>query len=165
MPKLSSKNGLSVYERPDFLKLTVVENLLIAPRINCITMIKLPVSRMLGIKNRIINVPIPPERIVESVESLPRTLEEAEVIPVAVKKKKSMLSSMFEQHARPQMIRKAVKFLLNVNYPFYSNVNFDMRKLDNLLGNFLDECEEEVDNISEPMEVEDVMIEDTERSE
>ena len=37
MPKLSSKNALSISERPDYLNLTVVENLPIAPRINCIT--------------------------------------------------------------------------------------------------------------------------------
>ena len=81
---------------------------------------------------------------------------------VAVKKKRAMLSSMFEQHARPEIIRKAVKFLLTVKYPFYSDVHFDMRKLDTLLDKLLDDCEEDIDNMSEPTEVEDaVMLEKT----
>ena len=43
VPKQSSMNSLHVYERPDFLELKEVENVLIAPRINFIKLIILPV--------------------------------------------------------------------------------------------------------------------------
>jgi hypothetical protein len=59
MPKISIMNALQIYERPSFLNLTEVENVMIAPRINFIKMIKLPVSRMKGIKDKIINVIFP----------------------------------------------------------------------------------------------------------
>ena len=68
---------------------------LIAPRINFIKMIKLPVSRMLGLRDRIVNVPITSKTICQTVESLPRTLEEAQVIPISLRKQKSMVSSHF----------------------------------------------------------------------
>ena len=115
---------------------------------------------MLGIRNRIINVPVPLERIKANVEVLPRTFEEAEVIPVAVKKRKSMVSSMFEQNVRPHIFRKAVQYLIEMNYPFYDNVEFDLGKLDNMLDNLLDDCEEELDNVDMPQEVFDTIDEE-----
>jgi hypothetical protein len=81
LPKMSSENSLQVFNYPDCLRLTEVENVLIAPRINFIKMIKLPSSRMPGIRDRIVNVPITTNTICQTVESLPRTLEEAQVIP------------------------------------------------------------------------------------
>ena len=159
MPKLSSRNSLSVCDRPSFLELTVVENLIIAPQISFMTLIKLPVSRMLGIRRKIVNVPIPPDRIKENVESLPRTLQEAEVIPVAMKRKKSMITSLFEQHVRPEILRQAVRYLKG-SYPYYKDVNFDMRKLDKMMGTRLDELEEDLDNITEATSVKDVFVGD-----
>jgi hypothetical protein len=87
MPKISSKNSLEIYDRPEFLNLTEVENVLIAPRINFMKLIRMPVSRMSGIKDKIINVPIPLEKIKENIECLPRTFEEASVIPIMIKRK------------------------------------------------------------------------------
>ena len=87
LPKMCSSNALQVYDRPACLELTEVENVIIAPRINFIKMIKLPVSRMLGLRDRIVNVPIRSSTIKETVESLPRTLEEVQVIPISLRKK------------------------------------------------------------------------------
>ena len=81
-------NALKIPDRPVCLNLTEVENALISPKISFMKMIKLPVSRMKGIKDKIINVPIPLDVIKGTVQSLPRTLEEAEVIPILLKRHK-----------------------------------------------------------------------------
>ena len=143
LPKMSSRNSLQVYDRPDFLNLTEVENVLIAPRINFIKMIKLPVSRMIGIRDRIVNVPIASNTIRQTVESLPRTLDEAQVIPISLRKKKSMVGSHFQQYINPEKIRQAVTYLIGI-YPFYENVKFNMYKVDNIFDKLRDECEEDL---------------------
>ena len=104
LPKRSVGNALKVYEC-NLPRLSEVENILLAPRINFIKMIKLPVSRMPGIIDRIINVPIKTSTINENVRSLPRTLDEAQVIPVSLKKKqKSLLSSQYKQQICPAVL-------------------------------------------------------------
>ena len=70
--------------------------------------IKLPVSRMKGLRDKIINVPIPLDVIKGTVKSLPRTLEEAEVLPILLKRQKKMVNHHFKQHIRPNLIKKAM---------------------------------------------------------
>ena len=159
LPTMSSKNALEVYHIPECLKLTEVENVLISPRINFIKMIKLPVSRMLGLRDRVVNVPIKSSTIKQTVESLPRTLEEAQVIPIALKRKKAMVSSHFEQYVNPAKIRDAVKFLIG-KYPFYEDIQFNMHKVDNIWSKLLDECEEDLDE-GDALIVKDVVLEDS----
>ena len=146
LPKVSSMNAMHVYDRPDCLKLSEVENVLLAPRINFIKMIRLPVSRMLGIRDRIVNVPITSNIIRQTVECLPRTLEEAQVIPISLRKKKSMVTSHFQQWINPEKLREAVRYLKSTSkYPPYEEVNFDMHKVDSLLDRAMDDCEEEME--------------------
>ena len=52
MPKISTLNALQIYDRPSFLNLTEVENVMIAPRINFIKLIKLPVKAWQSWKRR-----------------------------------------------------------------------------------------------------------------
>ena len=91
-------------------------------------MIKLPVSRMKGLKDKIINVPIPLDVIKQTVQSLPRTLEEAEIIPILLKRQKKMVNYHFKQHIRPALIREAIKYLIG-RYPFYEGMQFDDEKI------------------------------------
>ena len=128
LPKLSAMNSLKVFDRPECLNLTEVENVLISPRISFMKIMKLPVTRMAGIKDRIINVPVPLEVIQETVETLPRTLEEASVVPVLLKRKKSYENNYLQQHIRPGYIRNAVEYLQNI-YPPYKDFKFDFGKV------------------------------------
>ena len=91
-------------------------------------MIKKPVTRMLGIKDKIINVPITMKAIKETVESLPRTLEEASVVPLAVKRKKEYKSYVYQQYIRPEYIRKAAKYL-QAKYPFMKGSALTLQNL------------------------------------
>jgi hypothetical protein len=146
IPKQSSMNSLNVYDRPEFLNLKEVENVLIAPRINFIKLIKLPVSRMLGIKDKIINVPISLDTIKQTVKLLPRTFEEASIHPILLKRKKSYLSNVYQQYVRPDYIRKSIIYLLD-KYPFYEGLNFDEGKIEELIKKIKDECEEDLDTV------------------
>ena len=158
LPKMSSENSLQVFNYPDCLRLTEVENVLIAPRINFIKMIKLPSSRMPGIRDRIVNVPITSNTIRQTVESLPRTLEEAQVIPISLRKQKSMVSSHFQQYINPCKIRQAVMFLIG-KYPFYEDVRFNLHKLDNILEKLKDDCEEDME-MGDLVNVGDTIVEE-----
>ena len=144
MPKIASENSLRVYDRPGFLNLTEVENVMIAPRINFMKLIKMPVSRMTGITDKVINVPISDETLVKNIKSLPRTLEESSVIPIMIKRKKEFLTSMYQQYIRPEFIRKSVQYLKD-KYPFYNGLDFDDKKMNDIMK-MLDECEEDLGN-------------------
>ena len=143
---MSSMNSLQIPYRPPCLNLTEVENVLISPKITFIKMIKLPVSRMKGIKDKIINVPIPLEVIKETVQSLPRTLEEAEVIPILLKRQKRMVNYHFKQHIRPALIKEAIEYLIG-KYPFYDGLTFDNDKINQLKVAFIDDDENEMEEI------------------
>ena len=125
-------------------------------------MIKLPVSRMSGIKDKIINVPIPLHVIKQNVNNLPRTLDEASVIPIMIKRKKEYLTNVFDHYIRPKRIRKSIDFLMD-KYPFYEKSMFDTEKLPNLETICIDEIEEvfgEDSYFSEPGD--ELLIEDGE---
>ena len=163
---MSSMNSLQVPFRPACLDLTEVENVLISPKINFMKMIKLPVSRMKGIKDKIINVPIPLEVIKQTVQSLPRTLEEAEVIPILLKRQKKMVNYHFKQHIRPALIKEAINYLIGI-YPFYEGLSFDTDKINHLKVSFIDDDENEVEEIldfDDIVEDEDGNVEDEKKS-
>ena len=109
MPACSAMNSLQIFDRPACLELTEVENVLLAPRIAFMKMIKLPVSRMRGIRDRIVNVPIPANIIKQTVESLPRTYAEAGIIAISLRKKRDMLSTHREQWVDPEKMTKAYR--------------------------------------------------------
>ena len=111
MPATSVMNANKIYDRPDCLNLTEVENVLLAPRIAFMKMIRLPVSRMHGIRDRVVNVPIPNDTIKKTVaslpRSLPRTLEEAQVIPISLRKKRDLVTSQVKQWIDPEKVIEA----------------------------------------------------------
>ena len=83
MPKLCVKNGLQVdcIENSD-LKLTDLENNLIARNIIFQKVHKLPKSRWSGTHDRLVNVPVGPQDVLNTIEKLPRTPAEAGIIPI-----------------------------------------------------------------------------------
>ena len=103
---------------------------------------------MSGIKDRIINIPVPLEVIQETVMTLPRTLEEASVVPVLLKRKKNYESNYLQQHIRPGYIRNAVEYLQNT-YPPYKDFNFDFGKITTEMEHFEDDDSDE-DDLSAP---------------
>ena len=62
---------------------------------------------MKGVRDRIVNVPIPGNIIKQTVESLPRTYAEAGVIPISLRKKKDNVSSHTERWVDPKRLVEA----------------------------------------------------------
>ena len=82
LPKLCVKNGLEVDEIDDDLVLTELENNLIARNIIFQKIHKLPKSRWSGTHDRLVNVPVGPQDVLNTIENLPRTPVEAGLIPI-----------------------------------------------------------------------------------
>ena len=91
MPKLSHKNNLQMFDdsKYDDLRLTELENCLIALNIPFQKVFKLPKSLWPAMKDKTVNIPLLDSDVMNTVKSLPRTPSEAGIIPVNLKRKTS----------------------------------------------------------------------------
>ncbi|XP_071956868.1 uncharacterized protein [Antedon mediterranea] len=92
MAPMSNQNNLQLVDisnHPE-LKLKDLENQLLARNLIFQKIKLLPKSRWNAMIDKTVNVPIPEEEISDTIEHLPRTPKEAHVIPVQLKRKKSM---------------------------------------------------------------------------
>ena len=99
MPALSHKNKLGMVDISGMkeLCLTELENCLIARNILFQKFVQLPKSRWTATKDQIVNIPIFDQDILNTVESFPRTPEEAGIIPVRLKRKMEYKNNHIEQ--------------------------------------------------------------------
>jgi len=95
LPALSHKNNLELIDlsNKEELHLTELENCLIAPNILFQKFVQLPKSRWTATKDQIVNIPVFEKDILNTIESFPRTLNEAGIIPVKLKRKKEYKNS------------------------------------------------------------------------
>ena len=82
LPKFCVKNGLEIDEIDNQIKLTDLENNLIARNIIFQKLHKLPKSRWSGTHDRLVNVPVHPSDVINTIQSLHRTPAEAGIIPI-----------------------------------------------------------------------------------
>ena len=141
VPKIHVSNGLQLDDIPDSLKLTELEQQLIAKDIVFMKIKKLPKSRMHAILDRVINVPIQDEDIVNTVESLPRPPNKAGVVGVRLKRKMEMKNAHIESFVRPHLLIEALKTLKRLGNVHYKDITID--------ESFLQKPENEI-----PMEIE-----------
>ena len=92
IPPMSVKNGLKLVETDNELKaqkleMTELEGALIAKNIIFQKIFQLPKSRWTALKDRVVNVPINDDSILNTLEALPRTPQGAGLIGVALKRK------------------------------------------------------------------------------
>ena len=122
-PKMCVKNGLYVDNIDDpNLKLTELENNMIARNIIFQKIHKLPKSRWHGTHDRLVNVPVGPQDVLNTVESLPRTPAEAgliPIVPVNLKRKLEYKNVHLTQLIDPNKIFKYLKFLTTMGHPSY----------------------------------------------
>ena len=129
MPKLCTKNGLNMDWIEEDDKLTELENNLIARNIIFQKIHKLPKSRWSGTHDRLVNVPVGPEDILNTVERLPRTPAEAgiiPIIPVNLKRKLEYKTTHLAQLIDTNKIFKYLKYLKEMGHPgykFYDDLN------------------------------------------
>ena len=130
MPKLCTKNGLRIDRIEDEdLKLTELENNLIARNIIFQKIHKLPKSRWSGTHDRLINVPVRSDDVLNTVNSLPRTPAEAGIIPIVpvnLKRKLEYKTTHLTQLIDTNKIYKYLKYLRDMGHPgykFYDDYN------------------------------------------
>ena len=78
-----------------------------------------PKSRMKGVTDRIVNVPVHESDIIETVKSLPRTPTEAGIIPVKLKRKKDFKNTHQEEYISVSKIKAALKTLKSLGHKYY----------------------------------------------
>jgi hypothetical protein len=133
MPKMCSNNGLKVDILPDpSLKLTELENNLIALNIIFQKLHLKPKSRWSGTHDRLVNIPIGENDIMNTVKSLPRTPAEAGIIEVSLKRKLEFKTTHIVQLINTKKIYKYLDYLKRVAknkyYQFYDDLNMFMER-------------------------------------
>ena len=142
IPSISSANGLTLESIPEELKISDLEQQLIAKILIFMKIKKLPTTRMKAVFDRVISVPLENQDIEKTIQTLPRQPNDAEIVAVELKRKLELKNSHLREFIRPGAVVKAVKKLKMLKNPYYYDVRID--------ENFaLDEDEEPEDDILE----------------
>ena len=121
MPPISNQNNLETFNYKEYpeLQLTELETSMIAKNILFMKIFKLPKSRMSAIKDRTVCVPIDDTTIENTMLSLPRTPNEANLLPVKLKRKKSFKGSHLEEYINVSKIFKTLSTLKKLGHGEY----------------------------------------------
>jgi hypothetical protein len=120
MPPECRQNNMQIDPQPEEMKLTELSSNLIARNIQFQKIYQLPKSRYTGIKDKIINVPVPEDSVLHTVTSLPRTPNEAGLIGVELKRKLEYSNTHHKaQLIDPNQIYKAMEYLKKAGNPYY----------------------------------------------
>ena len=124
MPALSHKNKLGMVNISEMkeLYLTELENCLIARNILFQKFVQLPKSRWTATKDHIVNIPIFDKDILNTLESFPRTPEEAGIIPVRLKRKMEYKNNHIEQYISTKKVFEALQTLKRLGNKYYQFV-------------------------------------------
>ncbi|XP_062600308.1 uncharacterized protein LOC134261943 [Saccostrea cucullata] len=119
MPPQALVNGLQLTIVPEELKhLNHLERQLVALRIPFMKLLSLPKGGQKGVKGQVVNVP---SNISSITTSLPRTINEAQMVKVKLKRKLSYKGHYQYEWVRPEKVKEAIEFLKR-NNPWYSNI-------------------------------------------
>ncbi len=125
MPKLCYFNGLQTDSVPDELMLNDLEVTLIAKKILFIKMFQLPKSRWKGFKDKVVNVPIDDEDLLQTInrlQSFPRNPDDSGLIPVQLKRKLKYKSRVLEKYISIPKLIEAIRKLQQLGHPGYQNI-------------------------------------------
>ena len=87
---------------------------------------QLPKSRWTALKDRVINVPINNESIMNTLEKMPRTPSDAGLVGVALKRKQEYKNTHKHQLINPEKLYRILRKLKNSgnpHYQFYDDYN------------------------------------------
>ena len=116
---MSVNNKLQLIKQKENCKLTELEGSLIAKNLLFEKIHQLPKSRWTALTDKIVNVPINDEDIVDTVKQFPRTPREAQLIGVALKRKKEYKNVHKRQLVNPQIIIRMLEVLQSAGNPYY----------------------------------------------
>ena len=136
VPPMSNQNNLQLMDLNDYdeLKLTELENSMIALNIIFQKVFKLPRSRWPAMKDRTVNIPVYETDVLNTIKSLPRTPTAAGIIPINFKRKMKYKNSHIMQFISVPKILKALNTLKDLGNPYYQFFTESV--------NFEDECRE-----------------------
>lgn len=128
LPPSSVMNNLQLHETDEELKeqdlvLTELEGALISKNIIFQKIFQLPRSRWTGLKDRIINVPITDDSIMDTLVQLPRTPAEAGLVGISLKRKKEMKNDHIKQLINPDRVFRMVNHLKMAGNPWYQDIH------------------------------------------
>ena len=135
MPPMCAENGL--YKMPIVgpeMKLTELERNMIARRIVFQKLLVKPKTRWTGMFDKVVNIPVAPESVTNTLTMLPKTPDEAGLIEVTLKRKLEYKND----HIRGQLVdpKKLYKMLDHLKesgnpyYQFYRDMNTFTEKLE-----------------------------------
>ena len=130
MPPMCHSNDLATYnyEENPGMKLSELENSLIAKDLLFMKIVQLPRSRMAALRGQEVNIPLTDVDIKNTVKQLPRTPDEASVIPVQLKRKQAYRNAHLKEYISPSKIKQALstfKLLGHRHYQFDFESDFD----------------------------------------
>jgi len=102
-------------QRPEVLNLTQLEERLISPRIPFMQIRELPRGCQLSIHGNVVNVPA---EVNLTVNSLPRSLNDSQTIPIKLKRKLTYKHHYKFQNVRPKKVLDAAKYLADTSELF-----------------------------------------------
>ena len=139
IPKLSIKNKMGFPPLPPELQLYSMEERLIAMRIVFMLLRDHPVGGQTFVRGNFVNVPVD---IAPTVNTLPRCLNESEIVTIKFKRKIQYKRCEFKENIRPMAVWKALSYLLKES-PLYkeANIQVDTSWLDNMY-NLIDDDRE-----------------------
>ena len=118
---MSNQNSLQIFDlsNHDELKLTDLENCLIALNLLFSKVIPLPKSRWPAMKDQTVNIPIFESDVLNTIESLPRTPSDAGIVAVNLKRKLEYKNVHKCQYVSVEKVLKAVQTMKNIGNPYY----------------------------------------------
>ena len=154
IPSSNVSNGLQLEKVPNSLKLTDLEQQLIARTLLFIKIKQLPnTPRMKANFEKIVCVPIELEDIYKTESQLPRHPQNAKIIAVQLKRKIELKTSHLEEHIRPKMVVEALKTLKKCGNPFYQTVEINGEFM-NQEGDYHSQDDEDViENVIQTLDV------------
>ena len=125
-PTMFIKNGLFTDETPTALNLSELESVLIANNILFFKLFKLPKTRWAGMRDKLVNVPINDDDLINTlstnVTKLLRAPDKASLLPVKLKRKIEYKNFVLKAYIDPTKLVKAVNVLKELGHPGYTNV-------------------------------------------
>ena len=125
MPPMSNKIDLQLFDVsniPD-LQLSPLENALIALNISFQMIFQTAKSRWNETKKQLVNIPINEQDVINTLDAMPRTPQQAGVVNVQLKRKKSMTTSHCQQFVDVEKLHRALHLLKGIGNPFYQDIS------------------------------------------
>ena len=122
IPKMSLKNKMGFPRLPPELQLHPMEERLIALRIVFMLLRDHPVGGQTFARGNFVNIPI---NIAPTVNTLPRTFTESEIVTIKFKRKKQYKRCEFKENIRPVAVWKALHYLL-MESQLYKDANIQV---------------------------------------